>query len=174
MRNRIIPNRIAEHIDTDFLIKVLIVISIVVIILLSFYWELGLEPIEFGSEYAETYGLVSLSIDLNFVLALITAFCFYIGFRLYTSKKLSQVASSQVIDNMAGMKIKFILVIILGVIGILILYFEFSETYIWMYAYPSYVQVSKVSQALKLNGVIALLLLFIWFVILRIYPSKRN
>ena len=167
-------DRIANYVDKDLLIKVLLVISIGIIILLSFYWEFGLELIELKSTYVETQDALSLSIDPNFVLALITAFCFYIGYRLYASRRLSQAARLQVIENTVEITTKYILVVILGIVGMLIMYFEFSETYVWMYFLPEYVGVSRASQALKINGTIALLLLFIWLVTIKVYSSKRS
>jgi len=147
--------------------KILIVVSLVVIILLSFYWNLGFESFEIKSIFTLDTGLLSISVDPEFCLALIGILLFYVGYRLYVSREPSRAVKTISIETRKEIMNKYLLSIALGTIGLWFAYNEFSKASIWSYHLPSYVQISRGSFALRVNAVIALLLLLIWFSVIK-------
>ena len=151
----------------------LMILGVVVTLLLSFHWDFGFQPFEIKSIFTEV-GLVSLSIDLEYCIALLMILCLFIGYKLYISGETIPAIQRAFVETENEIKVKYIFAIILGLIGIWITCNEFGRVYLWMYFSPYYVQVSKGSLALRINAVIALLLLVNWFVILGFRRRMRR
>jgi len=154
--------------NLDLMGRVLIVISIVILILLSFYWGLGLRALEIKSIYTLDTGLVPISVAPEYVFALLAIFLFYVGYRLYFRREPHRKVGAMNIETEKELMIKYVLSIMLGGIGAWLIFNEFSNAGIWSYYIPHYVQISTGSFALRVIAVIALLLLLIWFLIIKI------
>lgn len=152
----------------DFVSKLLIAISIVLIVLLSFYWDFGVQSFQIKSIYTLDTGLVSVSVAPEFCLALIVIFLFYVGYRLYSARKPPRKLKIKSVETHKEMIVKYLLSIALGSVGAWLTYNEFSEARIWSYYLPHYTKISKGSFAMEVNAVIALLLLLIWFLVIEV------
>ena len=157
----------------DILSKLLIVIGIVVTIILSFYWNFGFQSFEIKSIFTVDVGTISLSIDPEYFLALLAAFSLYAGYRLYVDRQRTEAIERVLIETKTEIIVLYVFFIVLGIIGTWVTYNEFSTVYIWMHIFPSYVEVSKGSLALRINAIITLLLLLNWFIIFRLYLGIR-
>ena len=153
---------------TDLLSRLLIIASIALLILLSFYWDFGLKTFEITSIYTLDTGLHSISIDSMYSLALICVFTFYIGYKLHLRGTPKEDVQKSLEETKRMVMAKFILSLVLLVVGLLILYNEFSKPLMWGYYLTNYTQISRDSLSQKIASIIALLLLLSWFLVLEI------
>ena len=160
--------------DISVLSKLLIVIGVGLTMILAFYWDFGFQSLEIKSIYTVDVGRVSISIDPEYILGLLVAFSLYVGYTLYVDRELSQVIKRRLIETKTQMIVTYVFFIMLGIVGAWVTYNEFSTVYIWMYIFPHYVEVSTGSLALRINAIIALLLLLNWFIIFGLYLGIKH
>ena len=164
-------NKLSNY--NDVLSKLLVIIGIVLTIILSFYWDFGFQPLEIKSIFTVDVGSTSLSIDPEYFLALLVAFSLYAGYRLYVDRERTQAIEQAPIETKTEIIVMYLFFILLGIVGVWITYNEFSTVYIWFYFFPDYVRVSRGSLALRINAIIALLLLLNWLIIFRFHLGIR-
>jgi len=154
--------------------RILLITGIVLVIMLSFYWNFGLQPFEIKSIFTLDTGLVTFSLAPEFFLALAGIFVFYAGYRVYARKKWGGEAKVSSIESVRELVGKFIMVICLGIVGIWYTYSQFSTKSIWSFHIPDVVRAATGSIALEINAVIGLLLLVILVIEIRIRYEKGS
>jgi len=146
--------------------KFLLFASVTLIVLLAFYWNFGVEPFMVKSIYTLDTGLLNMTIALEFCLLFVAVFMFFVGYRLYVIGK-GEVRISA-IETKRGMMAKFVLAVVLGVVGAWLIYNEFVDASIWAYHTPHYARIAKGSFAFEINALFALLLLVVWFLVIEV------
>lgn len=161
--------------------KLIVAITIVIIIMLAFYWNFGFQNIHV--KYIPTEGgrVTDILINPEFFLVLATIIMFYLGYRVLTREKRAERVTLAAIEKRSEIILKYLFSIALGVIGAWFIYSEFSRIYIWSYYTPTYV---KISRQVTISGttiplsliltIIAFLLLLNWYVIVEVYFGYKK
>jgi hypothetical protein len=146
--------------------KALLFASVGLLVLLAFYWDFGVEPFMVKSIYTLDTGLLKLTVAPEFCLFFVAVFMFFVGYRLYVVGGRKVRVSA--IETKRGMMAKFVLAVVLGVVGALLIYNEFVDARIWAYHIPDYAKIAKGSFAFEINALFALLLLVVWFLVIEV------
>jgi len=145
--------------------------------MLSFYWDFGFKIFEIKSIYTLDTGLLFINVDLMYCLSLAFIFIFYIGYRLYIKRGSDKHIQIPGAETEREMMVKYLLSILLVVIGLLVLYNEFGKPLMWGYYLIEYTKISRVASSQRIASVIALLLLLNWFLVLEVrirWGRKEN
>lgn len=171
---------VKTHLNTSNLSRLIIVVAIAIIIMLSFYWNFGFQDTEVKSIPTEGGRAVSVFINAEFFLALIVVFLFFLGYRVYIAEKRGRADKFQVFESRNEVIVKYLLSIVLGVIGAWVIYIEFSREFFTSYAIQAYVNLSRNVTINETNipvslvlTVIAFLLLLNWYIIGKVRVSLK-
>lgn len=148
--------------------RTLLIVGISLSLMLSFYWDLGIQPFKIKEIWTLDTGLVVISLAPEFLLALVGILVFCVGYQLYARKKWGGEAKISSIESGTELVVKFISVVCIGMAGIWYTYTQFSTAGIWDYHIPNVVKVATGSVALQVNTILALLLLVILVIEIRI------
>ena len=171
---------IKTHLNTSILSRLMIVIAVVIIIMLSFYWNFGFQDTNIRSIPTEGGRVVYVFINAEFFLALIVVFLFYLGYRVYIAEKRGRADKFLVSESRNEVIVKYLLSIVLGIIGAWVIYIEFSHEFFTSYTVQAYVNLSRkvtinetsIPVSLVLT-VIAFLLLLNWYIIGKVRVSLK-
>lgn len=176
--------RLADHFNEllrklgriSALSRTLLIIGIVLVIMLSFYWDFGLQPFELKTIHTLDTGFVAISLAPEYLLALTSILIFYVGYRYYARRKQDKRARAKVssVESFRELIGKFILIFCLGIIGLWYTYSLFSTEGIWSYHIPEVAETATGSFALQINALIALLLLLILVIEIHIRSEKGS
>ena len=148
--------------------RIMLIVGVLISVLLSFYWDFKLQPFIIKEIYTLDTGTVTFSLAPEFILAIVSIFVFYVGYKLYTRKKWGGKAAVSSIESQRELVAKYILAISLGIVSIWYTYSQFSTKGIWDYYIPHIAKAATSSLALQVNAIIALILLVILVIEIRI------
>jgi hypothetical protein len=157
---------------TSFIAGLLMIVGVTLIILLSFYWNFGLQIFLIKSIPTPDIGIKRILVDPMFLAAVIASVLFYTGYRLFSRKPKSTRMMG--IETERELIVKFLISIALGMAGLWFIYNEYLNVKIWAYVIEHYVSISTGSQALLICAVISLLLLLIWFLVIDIRIRRKE
>jgi len=154
--------------------KLLLIVGMIVIVLVSFYWTFGFNPFVIRSVTTPDTGTVRFSIDPMFIVGLSAGLFFCLGYELFVRGKPSEMLHIWGLETPRQLAVKFALCILLGVVGLWLIYNEFGKAYIWSFYLPDYVGISQGSFALKIASIIALFLLANLLIVFEIRIGSRK
>jgi len=155
--------------------KIFIVVGIALIILVSFNWNFGLGSILLKSIFTLDIGVVDITVHPDFLLALAGVFLFYIGYIMHGAKKTDQKVQLKGMETYRELKIKYLLLILVFVTGALFTASQFRPpAWAYLWAYLDFPYASSGALALRVDALLALLLLVIWYLVPRVSISLRR
>lgn len=155
---------------TILLGRLFIVAGVVIIVLLSFFWDFSLQPLEIKTIYTLDVGLVHIIVAPEYCMALAAVLLFYVGYVILFGRKPSQRVES--FETYRELKIQCVLLILLLVVGVFVTISVFKPSF--PSSYFQFPDMSKGALALRIDAVIALLLLLIPFLIPAVYTRIRH